>query len=66
MAARALKVSPEERILGMVLDAIHSTGSQRGWERQQHAAYLITMLPEDREAALQHVRKLLKLSCGDE
>lgn len=55
---------PEERDDAIaVADMIKSTigeCSQRGWQREQQAAYVISMLPEDREAARQIINKFLK------
>lgn len=52
---------PEDRdeamsVIALVSDAIGRC-SQQGWQREQQAAYVISMLPEDREAAREAVNK---------
>jgi hypothetical protein len=53
-------------VIALVSDAIDRTGSQRGWQREQQAAHVISLLPEDREAAREIVNKYSKSYGGDE
>lgn len=53
-------------VIALVSDAIARTSSQLGWQREQQAAYVISLLPEDREAAREAVNKFSNSYAGDE